>query len=479
MSHSRTAADLKADTLAPQSLQDVCNVFVEGSFDGMLLLDTRDRILKANPPAARLLGHSLNALVGKRVRELVSLREHSNLEIARARLEIDQARHDLTDLAGTLCTLRRTDQSIATVIIRRASSPAGHKLWVIRDVARYRPVAERLERKTRLLMEAERVANLGAWELDPDSGKVHCSRALQRILGFDRLPPLLVEEFLDFYGQAARERVRKAFFAAMHYGKPYDREIGMTTRDGRFIWAKEMCRAAIRHGRVVSLTGIIQDVTESRGMTALLPKSVDFERARLGVDLHDGVGQKLSGLALALEREAGRSAQVSPDLARELKVLSQTAHKAIETIRDTTEFMLPLGLLQLGFKRACQALADRTERITGATVRCRFLGHSAHMPAGPMAEHLYRIAQESIANAIRYGHAQRITLSVNTGASRSVLTVSNRSDTIDLDNQSAEIGLQIMQYRARMLGGVLSARRMPRGGTKVQCTVPHTPPAGI
>jgi PAS domain S-box-containing protein len=479
MPHSRTAADFKADTLAQQSLQEVCNVFVEGSFDGMLLLDHRDRILKANPAAARLLGHSVNALVGKRVRELVSLREHSNLEIVRARQEIDQARHDLTDLAGTLCTLRRTDQSIATVIIRRASSAAGHKLWVIRDVARYRPMAERLERKTRLLMEAERVANLGAWELDRDSGKVNCSRALQRILGFGRLAPLPIEEFLEFYGEANRESVRKAFFAAMNYGKPYDREIGMTTRDGRPIWVKEMCRAAIRHGRLVSLTGIIQDVTESRGMTALLPKSVDFERARLGLDLHDGVGQELSGLASALQREADRSARVSPDLAQELNVLSQTANKAIETIRDTTQFMLPLGLLKLGLKRACQALADRTERTTSATVRCRFLGHAAHMPAGPVAEHLYRIAQESIGNAIRYGRAQRIDLVVKTSASRTVLTVSDRSDAIDLDNQSTEIGLQIMQFRARMLGGVLSARRMPRGGTKVQCTVPRTPPAGI
>jgi signal transduction histidine kinase len=446
----------------------------------MLLLDPRDRILKANLPAARLLGHSVSALIGKRVRELVSLREHSNLEIVRARQEIDQARHDLTDLAGTLCTLRRTDQSIATVIIRRASSAAGHKLWVIRDVARYRPMAERLERKTRLLMEAERVANLGAWELDRDSGKVDCSRALQRILGFDRLAaPLPAEEFLDFYGEADRESVRKALFAAMNYGKPYDREIGMTTRDGRPIWVKEMCRAAIRHGRLVSLTGIIQDVTESRGMTALLPKSVDFERARLGVDLHDGVVGELSGLARALQREADRSARVSPDLAQELKVLSRTAHKAIETIHDTTQFMLPLGLLKLGFKRACQALADRTERTTGATVRCRFLGHAAHMPTGPRAEHLYRIAQEAIANAIRYGRAQRIDLSVKTGASHTVLTVSNRSDAIDLDNQGTEIGLQIMQFRARMLGGVLIARRTPKGGTKVQCTVPHTPPAGI
>jgi signal transduction histidine kinase len=322
-------------------------------------------------------------------------------------------------------------------------------------------------------MEAERVGKMGAWELDTGTGLLLFTEELQHMLGLVDSPVVPLEYAYSLYTDASRAIVREAFSATMIHGTPYDLELEMRTKRGDLIWVREVCRAAYCDGRMVSLTGITQDITERRRMADLLARGADLERARIGADLHDGLGQELTGLALYLQGAALRAERDNPDMSNDLAELAKIASKSIETVRDMTHSMLPLELRQMGFVRVCQQLAVTTQKSSGVVVRFRYHGHPSHVPKGPSAEHMYRIVQESIANAVKHADATRISVTLKASDTKLVLTVSDNGMGFDPTRTTGGIGLQIMRYRARLLGGLLDVRRSSGGGTIVRSVLPR------
>lgn len=435
---------------------DIAGFFMEGSFDAMLLVDSEGCIECVNSAAIRLLGRPEAAMTGRPIDDVVSLRLYP-----------------VAGFSGALFTMRRSDMPAATVVLRKSNGPSGRQLWVLRDVTQQRPIAEALERKTRLLVEAERVGKMGAWELDTGTGLLLFTEELQHMLGLVDSPVVPLEYAYSFYTDASRAIVREAFSATMLHGTPYDLELEMRTQRGALIWVREVCRATYRDGRMVSLTGITQDITERRRMADLLARAADLERARIGADLHDGLGQELTGLSLYLQGAARRAERDYPGMSNDLAELAKIASKSIETVRDMTHCMLPLELRQMGFERVCQQLAATTQKASGVMVRFRYLGLPSRVPVGPSAEHLYRIVQESIANAVKHANATRISVILKASDSKLVLTVTDNGAGFDAARTTGGIGLQIMRYRARLLGGLLNVRRSSGGGTIVRSVLPR------
>lgn len=120
--------------------------------------------------------------------------------------------------------------------------------------------------------------------------------------------------------------------------------------------------------------------------------------------------------------------------------------------------MLPVELRDVGFNGVCRQLATSVRNTLGIQAQFRFRGDKSHVPVDSTAEHLYRIAQEAVANAIKHGAAKRITMTL----------------TADATKQNRGVGLQIMRYRAQLLGGVLALKAMRKGGTRLRCIVPRS-----
>lgn len=452
----------------PSSLpaNDIANFFMEGSFDASLLVDSNGCVECANSAAIRLLGQPEAAMIGRPVDEVVTQRLYP---IPRS----SSVRAANAEFNGALFTVRRSNLSVATVVLRTTHGPSGRALWVLRDVTQQQPIAEALERKTRLLVEAERVGKMGAWELDTSTGLLLFTEELQHMLGLVDSPVVPLEYAYSLYTDASRAIVREAFGATMIHGTPYDLELEMKTKRGDLIWVREVCRVTYCDGRMVSLTGITQDITERRRMADLLARSADLERARIGADLHDGLGQELTGLALFLQGAALRAERENPTMAHDLAELAKIASKSIETVRDMTHSMLPLELRQMGFVSVCRQLAASTQKSSGIAVRFRYVGHASHVPVGSSAEHMYRIVQESIANAVKHAKPSRIALTLKASVDKFVLTIADNGEGIDLTRATGGIGLQIMRYRARLLGGLLDVRRNSGGGTVVRSVLPR------
>jgi signal transduction histidine kinase len=347
-------------------------------------------------------------------------------------------------------------------------------VWVLRPAASDRALADMAERHTRLLMEAERVGGVGGWEMDLKSGLVAWTPEMRRIMGMPaEAVKVTAEDSYNFYTSASRGIVREAFNMTLSRGTPYDLVLECVTAEGRHIWVREVCRATMRRGRLAAVIGFTQDITEQRRLASLLNDIGNQERARIGADLHDGLGQELTGLSLLLRGVAVRAEREGSELAPELRGLSKMASKSIETVREIAHGLLPLRLSQAGFRHELMRLARSTRLAFGVTVSIRLHGDNHHMPVGEVAENLYRIAQEAIANAVKHGHAKRVTLRLRASEMRVIFIVSDDGSGIDLAQETAGMGLQIMRYRTRMLGGLLDVHRMRAGGTRLRCVMPR------
>lgn len=227
-----------------------------------------------------------------------------------------------------------------------------------------------------------------------------------------------------------------------------------------------------------TVIGVVQDVTDRRQLERAIIEASSFEQQRIASDLHDGLGQELTGIALLLRTALG---QLAADPAGGLELVreaSDLVDGAVQSARALAHGLAPAALELGGLPGALSDLAQRVRRTYG--IRAQFR-KNIEVPLRldtAQASHLYRIAQECVNNAVRHGKATFITLRlVADGQSMKLEIVDNGSGMPAPERRSASgMGLRIMEYRARMLGGELGIRTPRRGGTAICCCVPLKPP---
>jgi signal transduction histidine kinase len=196
----------------------------------------------------------------------------------------------------------------------------------------------------------------------------------------------------------------------------------------------------------------------------------EAEQRRIGQDLHDGLCQYLAGLTCSATSLHGDLQKLhlhaEANAAGELVTLLQDA--VVQT-RDLARKLVPAHVSRLGLVLALESLTQSVTRLHG--INCKFRSHanSANWDE-QTATHLYRIAQEAINNATRHGKANNIFLFLNGSGRPTRLRVLDDGAGIS-ESGSEGMGLDIMRYRARLIGGQLTIRRRNSGGTVLSCTV--------
>jgi signal transduction histidine kinase len=199
----------------------------------------------------------------------------------------------------------------------------------------------------------------------------------------------------------------------------------------------------------------------------------DAERRRLGHDLHDGLGQQLLGAAFMAKTLQTKLSPASPDHSAYAGEIATTINGALNFARDLARSLSSQTLCRDDLPAALADLALSTQKMFG--VACEF-HHDADLrpPAGDSAEHLYRLAQEAVNNAVRHGRASHIDIIWHARPQRQVLRIRDNgrgfepAPTVERE-KSAGIGLHVMQHRAAMVGGALHIGRGAGGGTVVAC----------
>lgn len=214
-----------------------------------------------------------------------------------------------------------------------------------------------------------------------------------------------------------------------------------------------------------SLSRVLQE--RSRLEKELLDAG-ERERQRLGRDLHDDLGQLLTGIGfLSSAVEKKLSVQMRPE-SRALLEIRGLVQEAIAKTRILSLGLTPVSLGEGGFVGALRELAGVTERVftVPCAVQCR---EAIEIDDPQTATNLYRIAQEAISNAVRHGGAKHIVISLALEGDRLRLAVRDDGTGFSENHEAQEgLGLSIMRYRAELVGGALEVSSSS-GGTTVAC----------
>jgi PAS domain S-box-containing protein len=217
------------------------------------------------------------------------------------------------------------------------------------------------------------------------------------------------------------------------------------------------------------VVGIVRDVTERKELEEGLLAISEREQHRLGQDLHDDLCQQLTGIEL-LSKALQQRLEGQP-LAAKAGEIAQLIRAAIAHTRDLARGLAPLELEALGLTHSLQALAARSSGLF--KVECSFQCPTTVAVQDPIVRtHLYRIAQEAVANSIQHGKATRVEMVLVARADGGELTIhDNGLGLSDQARLAPGMGLRVMRYRADIIGASLSIESHP-GTTTVRCAFP-------
>jgi two-component system sensor histidine kinase UhpB len=204
-------------------------------------------------------------------------------------------------------------------------------------------------------------------------------------------------------------------------------------------------------------------LAERRASARRAIEAQEAERARIGRELHDEVGQALTGVALELQAVAGPDARF--DAARE------ALRSASDGVREITDGLRPSPLEDFGLRGAVVALASTLADRSRLHVTRELAGR---LPPLPVETELvvYRVAQEALTNVARHADAREVVVALGVEGDMMVLVV--RDDGVGLRGAEDGTGVQGMRERALLVGGRLSIGDVagPGGGTEVRLAVP-------
>jgi len=259
------------------------------------------------------------------------------------------------------------------------------------------------------------------------------------------------------------------------HGRGGKRDMLFRRRDGSH-FAGEVLSAEIELSGEKRILFVVQDVSERKQLESEIIEITNRERRRLGADLHDGLGQELTGISLMLRSLAKRAGLAAFEAVPELDEIIALVNHAIQSARKMALGISPVTLERGGLLPALQTLIGWSRASYSVDVRLRLSVRSPLLIGESAAAHLYLIVQEAINNAVKHGRARSIAVTVRTNRARLSLSITDDGVGIaDNPARGAGMGLKLMEYRCAVIGGVMKIKRLPDGGTRIRCVFRQGP----
>jgi PAS domain S-box-containing protein len=411
------------------------------------------------------------------------------------------------------------------IVAMLALTTRGSRAWSQRDVSMLGTVTERMwlaMERLRLaaqLSESEaRFRTMAEWvpvfifTTGADGKLDYINERFSAFTGL-RLQSLTGDEWMQAVHPDDRTGVAEQWQGAIKNAQPFSTGLRIVAQDGSYHWFH--CQAHPvhdDHGRIVKWFGSCADIDELmrsqsdlRALNERLEEKVgertaqlitahrelergfierqrleqemldisEKERRMLGEDLHDGLCQHLSGLALMAEtlsfkmREKG----IEEESAK-LDGLTRLIRSAASQARAVAKGLHPVDMDANGLVAALRDLATRhsTKDEVHCELRC---SRPVPLQDNHVALHLYRIAQEAVVNALKHAGAKEIVIDLRTSGNQIDLSVIDDGRGFAQNQKlNGGMGLHLMRYRAGVIGGTLAVQPSSSGGTVVKCAVP-------
>jgi PAS domain S-box-containing protein len=270
-----------------------------------------------------------------------------------------------------------------------------------------------------------------------------------------------------------RRRLARALGDSAKTGETVPVEFECARKDGtRFVAACVVTPLSMNGSE--HWLAVLNDVTERKQLEREILEIANREQQRIGSDLHDGLGQDLTGIALMLKGVVAQLRKEGSAASGDVEEVIGLVNNAIENTRTLARGLSPLGGGRRNLGAAIQTLAARVSERFGVQVDSNLDFEEPLRLSEIAATHVYRIVQEALTNVARHsgGTEACITLKTLDGELHLRIDDNGRGLTQTVSELPEGLGLKIMRYRAQTLGGDLTIGSAENGGASVRFSCP-------
>ena len=347
------------------------------------------------------------------------------------------------------------------------------------EVARLR---DELAQTRQMLADAQRLTKTGSWIVDAISGAGSGSAEFFRILGLPgKTSSAHFTECLTNVHHDDLPAVLDGFQESVTTGESRPLHYRVVAADGSTTDVETVAQPVRDEaGRVVRVVGTVMDVTERNRVQEALRASeksrqaaVMAERDRVVRDVHDTLAHAFTGVIVQLEAaddaaSRGFEAEAGAHVAR----AEAMARAGLQEARRSVMALRPQALEGNDLSAALRELVPRMTDGTSVVSEFVQTGVARQLPQA-WDEHLLRIGQEALTNAIRHGHARRIAMELNFSDDAVLLRLTDDGRGFDTNSAFDGLGLAGIRARVASIGGHLSISSAPGSGTTICVSVPQ------
>jgi PAS domain S-box-containing protein len=308
--------------------------------------------------------------------------------------------------------------------------------------------------------------------IDATSGQMKLTNPMfARMFGYESEGELLGRSVESLFSTHALRAGRVAADATPAEVLPT--ELECTRKDGTHFVAACVL-TPLRMGGANHWLAVFNDVTERKRLEREIIEISSREQQRIGSDLHDGLGQELTGIALMLKGVVAQLRKEGSAARSDIEDVITLVNNAVEGTRALARGLSPVSGERGVLAAALQALATRANERYGVRVELDTDPDESLRLSESAATHVYRIVQEALTNVIRHSSASEVEIRLYASAGDLHLTVDDNGRGFSQPDPESPggLGLKIMQYRTQMLGGDLMIDTGVRGGASIHCSFP-------
>ena len=467
--------------------------------EGIILLDQNAAMVAANSSAERILGLSEEQIRARNLFEFNGMTVHED----GSPFEVEEYPAAVTlrtgkPLLNVVMGVQKPDGQLAWISVNTQPLIRKGESLPYAVVASFTDIAERLHAQAELQRSEEHYRLLfehsfaGIARMTASGVLVECNDALALMFGCSSREELLESDGSNFYLDLAERQ--RLFDELLKCGSLRNQEVKMKRLDGSTVWA--LVNASVLQTENDSgepmLEGVILDITErklteqkleqlyeqSRALSARLETVREEERTHIAREIHDNLGQMMTGLKLDfswLEKRMNRvkDEKLHNEMKSKFGEIAKLLEDAIQTVRNIASDLRPGVLDTLGLRAAVDWQVREFKLKTEIKCSLKLCQEPKDLPQ-EHATALFRILQEILTNITRHANATLVKIEMTKTSEEIRLVVSD--DGVGISEEQIRnpksLGLLGMRERAMIYGGSVTVTGQPGGGTTVKVRMP-------